>query len=137
MMKIKNNSMTEIFSRSDVAQSDYFKLFDWKKCIDLLIENDIQNAKFGLFEDWELTCATGFKDGKPHNGSDESEMGTFLGSWWATPCIIDVDTNDAYMCFKKISEKKFAERHIFESEDWWPQYAAEYYADKKYGDNKW
>lgn len=140
MMKNKHNTMKNsiiIFSLDDdqdMQSIDYFKLFDWKKCIDLICEKNIQNAKFGLSEDWVMTSATGLKDGRPFNGLDGSLIGTYLGSWWATPCIIDIDTLKEYPCFKEIDEKSFSIEHMKAAEDWWPHEAAEYFAEKKFGD---
>lgn len=124
-----------LFSENQNLESSAFKLFDWQKCVDLICEHKIKNARFGLYEDWHMTSATGLENGRPAPGTDGSDIGTFLGSWWATPYLVDLDTQNEYPCFKEIDEKDFTDDCIKASEDWWPKKAAEYFADKCFGDN--
>ena len=130
-----SNVFLPLFTQDQIEnlESSTFKIFDWRKCVDIICKKNIYNAKFGLHEDWKPTSATGLKDGYPAY-EDESDIGTFLGSWWATPCILDIDTDEKYFCFKEIEEEKFSTTCIEHAEDWWPQKAAEYYAQKRFGE---
>ena len=127
---ILNDEQMQAVLNSD----DDFKVFDWFYFVDLINVCNIKNAKIGLYEDWDATAATALKDGQMSNGLDESVHGVYLGSWWATPCVIDLDTNRKYTCFVSYPERVVIDEHFEAAEEWWPLEAAKYYAEKKYGD---
>ena len=127
---ILNDEQMQAVLNSD----DTFKVFDWFYFVDLINVCHIKNAKIGLYEDWESTSATALQDGKMANGFDESSQGVYLGSWWATPMVIDLDTNRKYTCFTSYPERVVIDEHFEAAEEWWPVDAAKYYAEKLYGD---
>ena len=70
-----------------VAQStgQPYKVFDWDKAVDLLIEHKAQTAWAGLQHDLEWTAGTIFKDGKPLLEPGDLDGPPYLASIWAIP----------------------------------------------------
>lgn len=88
--------------------------FNWGKAIMLIFAYNIQNAEFGLREDWEASKAIGLHNQKPIPPTKESKFGYCLTSNWATPVLYDIDNDKCYECYKEID-------HEISKGLWWPE----------------
>lgn len=95
------------------------KVFDFDKALEIIKNNKIKNAEAGLQMDMEWTLGIIVKD-----GILVTDDYTYLGSTWATPIMVDLDTSDTYECWcwnnpidnpnKYNSGSKWEERHFKE-----------------------
>lgn len=92
-----------------------YMTFDWAKAIMLIFAYDIQNAEFGLREDWEESKAIGLHNQKPIPPTKQSKFGYCLTSNWATPVLYDIDNNQYHECYKKIDQQLVTQGL------WWPE----------------
>ena len=75
------------------SKGNPLKVFDWKKCAEIIRDEKPQEVEAGLSEDWEYTGGVIFKDGE----IVEDEY-TYLASSWATPMIlVDGCYRDCYV----------------------------------------
>lgn len=71
-----------------------YKIFDWVKAAHIIVDNDIKNAVAGLDGDFEWTADLILEKGKPL-----SDGYSYLWSTWATPTLVDADSEKEYPCF--------------------------------------
>lgn len=92
--------------------------FNWAKAIMLIFAYDIQNAEFGLKEDWDCSKAIGLYNGKPIPPTKESKFGYYLTSNWAKPVLYDIDNEKYYQCYTEVPKDKMLQvgRGL-----WWPE----------------
>lgn len=103
-----------------VAQStgQPYKVFDWDKAVDLLIEHKAQTAVAGLQSDLEWTAGTIFKDGKPLLEPGDLDGTTYLASNWAIPIlVIDGREYDCYMESRQLQELG----KMWTADTYWPE----------------
>lgn len=84
------------------SQGKEMKVFDWDKAVDLILKRGIQNASAGLQFDLEWTAGTILKDGKP-----VKDDYCFLASTWATPVLVNIDTDEEIPCYIMESKTKY------------------------------
>lgn len=97
-----------------------YKVFDWNKAVDLLIDHQAQTAVAGLRHDLEWTAGTIFKDGKPLLEPGNVDGVTYLASIWAIPVLI-VDGTE-YECY--VTEDKLKELgQMWAADTYWPEEA--------------
>ena len=105
---------------NSVAQStgQPYKVFDWDKAVDLLIEHKAQTAVAGLQSDLEWTAGTIFKDGKPLLEPGDLDGTTYLASNWAIPIlVIDGREYDCYMESRQLQELG----KMWTADTYWPE----------------
>ena len=103
-----------------VAQStgQPYKVFDWDKAVDLLIEHKAQTAWAGLQHDLEWTAGTIFKDGKPLLEPGDLDGPPYLASIWAIPIlVIDGTEYDCYMEARQLQELG----KMWTADTYWPE----------------
>ena len=100
--------------KAEMAKKPYMT-FDWAKAIMLIFAYNIQNAEFGLREDWEDTKAIGLCNQEPTPPTKQSKFGYCLTSNWATPVSYDIDNKQCYECYKEIDNQLLNEGL------WWPE----------------
>jgi len=103
-----------------VAQStgQPYKVFDWDKAVDLLIEHKAQTAVAGLQSDLEWTAGTIFKDGKPLLEPGDLDGLPYLASIWAIPVLV-VDGTE-YECYVTEDELKESGQ-MWTADTYWPE----------------
>lgn len=103
-----------------VAQStgQPYKVFDWDKAVDLLIEHKAKTAVAGLQCDLEWTAGMIFKDGKPLLKPGDLDGPPYLASIWAIPVLI-VDGTE-YECFSTDGELKELGK-MWTADTYWPE----------------
>lgn len=82
------------FGTTPPPAEDGSKVFDWHQAVNLIKEHDIKNASAGLMEDWEYTSGRILNNSVP-----VANEYTFLFSTWATPILVDEDTQEEYPCW--------------------------------------
>lgn len=101
-----------------------YKVFDWNKAVDLLIEHSAQTAIAGLRHDLEWTSGTIFKDGKPLLEPGDLDGVTYLASNWAMPIlIIDGMEYECYVESRQLQELG----KMWTAETYWPEESLEKY----------
>lgn len=97
---------------ADSERDNNRKVFDWIKAMALIANHEIVNASAGLAEDWSYTSGTILKDGEIPN---EAPDHMYLESHWATPILVDEDTQNEYECWEDPAESNWG------ADTWWPQ----------------
>lgn len=97
-----------------------YKIFDWNKAVDLLIEHKAQTAWAGLQHDLEWTAGTIFKDGKPLLEPGDLDGVTDLVSLWAIPILV-IDGTE-YECYVTEDELKELGK-MWTADTYWPEEA--------------
>lgn len=108
LQKMEKNREAEIAGKP-------YMTFDWAKAIMLIFAYNIQNAEFGLREDWEDSKAIGLHNQKPIPPTKQSKFGYCLTSNWAVPVLHDLDTEKCYECYKEIGNS------LIPQNLWWPE----------------
>jgi hypothetical protein len=68
-------------------------VFDWKRCAEIIRDENPQEVEAGLSGDWEWTGGVIFKDGKIVD-----DQYTYLSSNWARPQVcVDGDYRDCFV----------------------------------------
>lgn len=105
------------YADSARARGDKFKVFDWNKAAQLIVERKAQRAYAGLEGDWDCTSGCIWSNGKPCGEY------TYLCSLWAIPTLILDD--DEIECWVYEDESEF------HSDTKWPDSALEIVGAKR------
>src|ERR1044072_2993968 len=100
----------QAFKNGQDNRGKTYKIFDWVKAAQIIVDNDIKNAVAGLDQDFEWTADMILENGKPlHDGY------SYLWSTWATPILVDADTEKEYDCYCTEDNKP---RHYDKKSKW-------------------
>lgn len=101
-------------NKADIAKGNKSRIFDWAKCVEILLEQKPEKASAGLQNDLAWTGGVIFECGETI-----TDNYTLLQSTWATPILVNEDTGEEIECWRYVKDEGETE----DAKTQWPDYA--------------